>query len=93
MRILNNCIVDIFATFRRENGLSLRDAEKLVGLSNGYLSKIESRRREPSPAFYIGVSEAIKEHYGEISHPNKVVEAKKHPMDKATEWDQLQFFA
>lgn len=84
MRMLNNCIVDIFATFRRENGLSLREAEELVGLSSGYLCKIESRRMEPTPTFCMGVSEAIRKHFEKISQQNQgfAGAVRKHPIDE-----------
>lgn len=63
MRVLNHCLVDVFATFRQETGMSLREAERIMGLSNGYLSKVESKRIEPSSAFCLGVSEIVRKHF------------------------------
>lgn len=84
MRMLNNCIVDIFATFRRENGLSLREAEKLIGITNGYLSRVESRRIEPSPTFCFRVTEVVSKHFEKISQQNQGFAggASKHPVDE-----------
>lgn len=82
MRVLNHCLVDVFATFRQETGMSLREAERIMGLSHGYISRIESKRIEPSSAFCLGVIEIVSNHFEKKPQQNQgfAVGVSNHPL-------------
>jgi transcriptional regulator with XRE-family HTH domain len=54
-----NQLGEVLRKLRKERGLSLRDVQDRVGISNSYLSQVERGSREPpSPKFLRRLSEA-----------------------------------
>ena len=56
---------EMLRSFRAKQGRSLRDVERLTGISNGYLSQLESNAiKEPSPKHLFRLATAYGVEYG-----------------------------
>ena len=48
---VENAIMTAFADTMRVHAISLRQAEKMIGMSDTYISKVLNQRIQPSPSF------------------------------------------
>lgn len=48
---VENAIMTAFADTMRVQSISLRQAERMLGVSDTYISRVISQRIQPSPAF------------------------------------------
>lgn len=50
---VENVILTAFADKMRIQSISLRQAERMLGVSDTYISRILSQREQPSPSFIV----------------------------------------
>lgn len=82
MKVMQECIIQAFAEFRRESNMSLRDLEQM-GFSHGYISRVESRRKHPSTRFLLRAMQVIGNHFEKNTQQNQASQSLvgNHPID------------
>ena len=50
---IENAIMTAFADTMRVQSISLRQAERMLGVSDTYISRVLSQRVQPSPSFIV----------------------------------------